>query len=118
MDVASPRFRAHGATIVAVSGDRPGDSRARQRAFGAIELPLLSDPDHAVALAYGAWRPAPGAAPEDGEPVHGTFLVGRDGRVRWVHVGDRPFADIDALLAELRSLEGSTARSGLTPTAE
>ena len=52
-------------------------------------------------MAYGAWKPIPGGETDDGEALHGTFLVDRDGTIRWAYLGDRPFADIDALLAAL-----------------
>ncbi len=71
------------------------------RRFGSFQIPLLSDSDHAVALSYGVWKPFPGGTRDDGEALHGTFIVDREGTVRWVHAGDRPFADVDALLEAL-----------------
>ena len=76
-------------------------SRERLRRYGGFQIPLLSDPDHSVALSYGVWKPVPGGDPDDGEPLHGTFVIDRGGAVRWANIGDRPFGDIDALLAEL-----------------
>ncbi len=101
LEAALPRFRERGATVWAVSADKPEVSRERMRRFGGFEMPLLSDPDHRVALSYGVFKPFPDGDPNEGEPLHGTFLVDRAGSIRWAYVGDRPFADIDALLAEL-----------------
>jgi peroxiredoxin len=105
LDAALPRFRERGAAVWAVSADRPEVSRRRAGRFGGFEIPLLSDPDHATATAFGAWKPIPGGEKDDGEALHGTFLIDRDGSIRWAYLGDRPFADIEALLAELDRLE-------------
>ncbi len=101
LERAMPRFRERGAEVWAVSADSPSFSRERMRRFGDFQIPLLSDSDHAVALAYGVWKPLPGGNKDDGEALHGTFIVDRGGSIRWVYIGDRPFADIDALLAAL-----------------
>jgi peroxiredoxin len=101
LDVALSRFRERGASVLAVSGDSPEFSMERMRQFGGFQIPLLSDPDHAIASAYGVWKAIPGGEKDDGEALHGTFIVDREGLVRWAHIGDRPFADIEALLTEL-----------------
>ncbi|MFI5459620.1 MAG: peroxiredoxin family protein [Isosphaerales bacterium] len=101
LDVAISRFHEQGARVLAVSGDAPEFSRERIRKFGGFQIPLLSDSDHATSLAYGVWKAVPGGDKDDGEAQHGTFIVDRDGLVRWAHVGNRPFTDIEALLTEL-----------------
>ncbi len=101
LERAMPRFRERGAEVWAVSADSPSFSRERMRRFGDFQIPLLSDSGHGVALAYGVWKPLPGGDKDDGEALHGTFIVDRGGLIRWVHIGDRPFANIDALLAAL-----------------
>jgi peroxiredoxin len=103
LDIAAPRFRARQARVLAVSADAPEFAGQRIRNFGSIQLPLLSDPNHAVSLVYGVWKPVPGGDPDDGDALHGTFIVDRDGLVCWAYVGDRPFQDIEVLLAELDS---------------
>ena len=101
MEAAMPRFQARSAQVWAVSADRPELSRERMRRFGSFQIPLLSDSNHAVSSAFGVWKPVPGGNPDDGEALHGMFIVARGGSVRWAYIGDRPFTDIDALLAEL-----------------
>jgi len=101
LDVAFSRFHEQGARVLAVSRDAPEFSRERMRKFGGFQIPLLSDPDHATALAYGVWKAVPGGDKDYGEALHGTFIVDRDGLVRWAYVGNRPFTDIEALLTEL-----------------
>jgi peroxiredoxin len=101
LDVALSRFRDRGARVLAISADSPEFSMERMRQFGGFQIPLLSDRDHAVSSAYGVWKAVPGGEKDDGEARHGTFIVDREGMVRWAHVGNRPFADIEALLTEL-----------------
>jgi peroxiredoxin len=101
LEAALPRFRQRRAAVWAVSADEPKVSRERARRFGDLAIPLLSDSDHAVAMAYGAWRPVPGGDKDDGEALHGTFIIDRGGTIRWAYRGDRPFNDVEALLAEL-----------------
>ncbi len=81
------------------------------RRFGDFRVPLLSDTDHATSLAYGTWKPLPGADKGEGESLHGTFIIDRDGLVRWAYVGDRPFRDIQALLLELSRLNEQSPQS-------
>jgi peroxiredoxin len=104
LDFAISQFRNRGARVLAISADTPESSRQRLNRFGDFRVPLLSDTDHATALAYGAWKPVPGAGKDDGEPLHGTFIIDRDGLVRWAYLGDRPFTDIEALLYECSRL--------------
>lgn len=104
LEAAMSPFRDRGARVLAISADTPEVSRRRLDRFGDFPVPLLSDPDHAAALAYGVWKPLPGSAPDDGEPLHGTFIVDRAGLVRWAHVGDSPFRDVKALLHEVSRL--------------
>ena len=93
------------------------------RRFGGFQIPLLSDPDHAAALAYGAWKPLPGGDKNDGEALHATFVIVRGGVIRWVSIGDRPFTDIDTLLnalderaqASFQQLPRFATESWLTP---
>jgi peroxiredoxin len=101
------RFHSLGADVVAVSGDAPGLTRKRFEQYGAFGFPVLSDPGHVVALSYGTFRPARASKPD--EILHGTFLIGRDGQVHWVHCGDTPFRNNKALLYELARLENKLA---------
>jgi peroxiredoxin len=105
LDFAISRFRDRGVRVLAVSGDSPQSSRQRLNRYRDFRVPLLSDPDHATALAYGVWKPVSGADKNDGEPLHGTFIVDCDGLVRWAYVGDRPFRDIEAIMSELAHLD-------------
>ncbi len=65
---------------------------------------MLADPGNKIGQVYGVYRPASGDAPEDLQ--HGTFVIGRDGRVHWAHYGYEPFTGNRTLLHELARLEG------------
>ena len=72
---------AHGATVLGVSPDGVA-SHAAFRDKYSLSFPLLADPDHAVAEAYGAWR----EKHQYGKSYHGiqrsTFLIDAGGVVR------------------------------------
>ena len=73
-------FTKAGVTVLGVSGDDL-KSHARFRGKQALNFPLLSDPDHAVARAYAAF----GEKTMYGRKLEGiirsTFLIGADGRI-------------------------------------
>ena len=111
LDVAIPRFRARSAQILAVSGDTPEFSLDRIHKYGDFQIPLLSDTDRAVSSAYGVCKAASSGGKDGGDAQHGTFIIDRDGLVRWAYVGNRPFTDIEALLTELDGLRAPSSRS-------
>ena len=49
-----PQIQDAGVTVIGISPDPP-DELAKFRAKYGLEFLLLSDPDHTVAEAYGAW---------------------------------------------------------------
>ena len=72
---------ARGATVLGVSPDDVA-SHAAFRDKYSLDFPLLADPDHRVAEAYGAWR----ERERDGRKSHGlqrsTFVIDGNGVVR------------------------------------
>lgn len=69
---------------VAVLGISPDDA-ASHRAFRAkygLTFPLLSDPDHAVALAYGAWGEKQSYGRTSVGLIRSTFLIDPGGRIQ------------------------------------
>lgn len=87
--------------VLAISCDHMFSQRAWADKEGYF-FPLLSDfwPHGAVAQAYGVFHDKAGAA------ARGTFLIDRDGIVRWTLVNQigeaRDFSGYHAALAELR----------------
>ncbi len=71
---------AAGYTVLGVSRDTPEKLRAFRERDG-LTFPLLSDPDHAVHEAYGAW----GEKMNYGKKIEGvlrsTFVIDADGRI-------------------------------------
>jgi alkyl hydroperoxide reductase subunit AhpC len=73
---------ARGAALLAISGDSPfcHDAFARARGFS---FPLLSDVHRAVIRAYGVHDEERNVA------YRSTFIVDRQGVLRWGQAGDR-----------------------------
>lgn len=104
------------ATVVGLSPDAPAKTRERYAEYGPFHFPVASDPDRAVAGKYAVFRPAAGDLPK--WQAHGTFVIGRDRRVRWVNTGTEPFTDNVTLLRELAAAEGrlpTAPGTGVTP---
>jgi peroxiredoxin len=98
------KFRELQAEVIAISADPPELTRHRFNQYGEFAYPVLTDPGNRVAQAFGVHRPASGKTPE--ELQHGTFVIGRDGRVHWAQHGGEPFTGNVTLLHELARLEG------------
>jgi mycoredoxin-dependent peroxiredoxin len=94
-------FVSEDVQVLAISCDHMFSQRAWADKEGYF-FPLLSDfwPHGAVASAFGVFNDKAGAA------VRGTFLIDRDGVVRWSLVNEigqgRDFGGYHAALAELR----------------
>ncbi|TVP98005.1 MAG: alkyl hydroperoxide reductase [Planctomycetaceae bacterium] len=92
-------FAAQGIEVVGISTESVAELRKGIETYGeAAPLPLLADPDHEAFKAFRCW--------DDFEnlPLHGTFLIDADGRVRWQDISYEPFSQVDFLLDESRRL--------------
>ena len=73
-------LQAAGYDVIGISPDRP-EQLAKFRDRDALTFPLVSDPDHAVLAAYGAW----GEKKNYGRTVTGvirsTFVIDEQGRI-------------------------------------
>lgn len=91
-----------GVVVLGISPDRPG-KQAKFDAKFELGFPLLSDPDHAVAEAYGVW----GEKVKYGKTYMGilrsSFLIDEQGRVvdAWYKVSPN-----DTVPKAKRALEG------------
>lgn len=91
------RLRDRGAAVFGANVDTPETNRQFAAALD-LDFPILSDPTHATAIAYGV----EGAS---GLPARWTFVVGLDGRILSVDTAVRvrtSGADIDDRLQQLR----------------
>ena len=96
--------RAAGAVVVGVSPDSAASHR-KFKSGNRLPFPLLADPDHAVAEAYGAW----GEKSMYGRTYQGilrsTFVIGPTGRIRRIFSRVRPKGHAAQVLAALKEDE-------------
>jgi len=98
---AAKEFEAQGIAIVAVSTDNADGLRKtveKAKQEGGCPFPLVSDASLKAFKSYRAF--------DDFErmPLHATFLVDGDGKVRWQDINYEPFTDMKFLLAESKRL--------------
>ena len=95
-------FAAAGAVVLGISPDGEA-SHAKFKAKFSLPFTLLSDPDHTVAEAYGAW----GEKSMYGKKVKGilrsTVVVGADGKVKAVFQKVKPDAHARQVLDALEA---------------
>ncbi len=96
---STAKFSANNAKVVAIVSDDTETNAALTKRLG-VTFPILSDPDLSAIRAYGVEHVGKDIA------LPATVVVGADGTVRWVYVGDRP-ADRPLLPDVLRILEGT-----------
>lgn len=93
-------FAEAGIELVAIGNQTLAKTEAGLLALGdgGLPFPLLADPELG---AFRAWQ-----CHDDFEalPLHGTFLVDGQGRVRWQDLGAEPFTQFDWLLPEAKRL--------------
>jgi peroxiredoxin len=94
-------FAALGIRVVAVGTDPVDSARASLATFAPGErptFPLLADPELTLFRDYHAY--------DDFErmPLHGTFLLDAQGRIRWQDISAEPFTDFAFLLGEAKRL--------------
>jgi peroxiredoxin Q/BCP len=88
---------AGGAVVLGISPDEP-PALVKFRAKHGLPFPLLSDPDHAVAEAYGAW----GEKKTYGKTYEGIirshFAVDEEGRLTELEIKVKPETTADLAL--------------------
>lgn len=73
-------FLARGYRVIGVSPDDP-DTLARFRQEHDLPFSLLSDPDHAVAAAFGAWGTKINYGKEYEGLIRSTYVIGPEGTI-------------------------------------
>lgn len=111
LEALSPKAKAFadaGIQIVAIGNETLAKTQDNVAALGdkKFTFPLLADPELA---AFKAWR-----CYDDFEnlPLHGTFLIDGDGKIRWQDISFEPFTQVDWLLAESQRLLALPANTG------
>ena len=90
-------FKGLNAEVVAISTDDLAASKSlKENKVGVVlSMPILADPKLEMFKRYGAYDDF------DQQPLHGTFLIDRDGNVRYQRVSSEPFLDTDFMKAEV-----------------
>jgi peroxiredoxin/N-acetylneuraminic acid mutarotase len=104
-------FANDGVAIVGIGTDTPEelkDALAAYQEAGGFPFPLLSD---AKLDAFKAYR----CLDFSNKPLHGTFLIDTQGKVRWRQISDRPFNDPEFVLGQAKQLAGSAVALGSAP---
>ena len=94
-------FEQAGISLIAISTDSVADlkkSHERYKKDGLFPFPLVSDQGLGTFRQYRAF--------DDFEnvPLHATFLIDGEGRIRWLDIGPEPFKNVDFVLNESRRL--------------
>lgn len=104
-------FAQQGIEIVGISTDSPSDLQTAVKNYsGQFPFRLLSNNDLSAFKAYRCHDDF------EGKPLHGTFLIGADGRELWHDIGAEPFMEVDFLLKEAPRLIKLHTRSVVTPS--
>ena len=90
----------HGVVALGISPDRPA-AQAKFDAKYELGFPLLSDADHAVAEAYGAWGEKSMYGKTYMGIVRSAFLIDEGGKVAAAWVGVSPGDTVPNVLAAL-----------------
>lgn len=96
------QFKELGADIIGVSPDNE-KSHCKFIDKHDLSIQLLSDPDHKVIEAYGAWRLKKFMGKEYMGVVRSTFLISPEGKIIQVWDKVRVKAHVEKVLQELRS---------------
>jgi thioredoxin-dependent peroxiredoxin len=104
LDKDLAKFRELGVQVAAISADPPELTRERYHKYGVFGFPVLSDPDNKVARLYETYLPHPTPG-QEGDALHGTFVIARGGKIVWVNRGDAPFTENQTLLYEVARAE-------------
>ncbi|MDX1690614.1 MAG: thioredoxin-dependent thiol peroxidase [Acidimicrobiia bacterium] len=94
------RFAEAGYRILGVSPDEP-ERLAEFREEHDLPFRLLSDPDHAVAEAFGAWGTKKNYGREYEGLIRSTFVIGGDGTIEEAWRNVRASGHVERLLRDL-----------------
>ena len=102
-------FAGQGMTVVGVSPDSPERQAKFAQKEGLESLVLLSDPDHRVAEAFGAWgkKTLYGRAFEG--VLRSTYMIGKNGKVARAWKTVKVNGHADAVLAATSGDDGAAA---------
>ena len=100
-----PDFEKLGAEVVGISRDSPA-SHEKFAAKHGLGVKLLSDPDHLVTEAYGAWALKKMYGKESFGVIRSTFLIDPEGRVAYIWRRVKVDGHANAVIERLQKLQG------------
>jgi peroxiredoxin Q/BCP len=89
-------FESLGVRVIGVSPDSSTSHERFRKKYG-LQFPLLSDPEHTLASAYGVWAMKKNYGREYMGIVRSTFLIDAGGRIRNAWRNVRVNGHIDAV---------------------
>ena len=91
-----------GIELLAISTDERIGLKKSIDSYGETPLPirLLANPELTIFKKYHAFDEF------ENQPLHGTFLIDGQGKIRWQDISYEPFMDCDFLLSESKRLLG------------
>jgi peroxiredoxin Q/BCP len=98
---AGDELERAGVATVGISPDVP-ERQARFDRRRRLGFPLLSDPDHTVAEAYGAWGPKSFLGKAYQGTIRSSFLIDEDGKIAAAWYRVRPRDTVPNVLAALQ----------------
>jgi len=96
-------FRALGAEVLGISPDSPASHRKFREKHG-LEVRLLSDPEHRVLEAYGAWGLKKMYGKEYQGVLRSTAIINPEGKISRVWKRVRVKGHVEEVEEELKSL--------------
>jgi peroxiredoxin len=105
-------FEAAGLSLIAISSDSQQDLTESIKNYeGGFPFPLVADPSLEVFKDYRVYDDF------EQQPLHGTFLIDGNGRIRWHDVSYEPFMDPDFVIKEAKRLLNQNPVAGDEQTA-
>ena len=98
---ATPRFAAMGATVVGMSHDDIATLKRFSTEACRDQFAVASDPRATTIKAYDA---AAAANPERADRI--SYVIGQDGKIKFVHVGPDPLEHVAQTQAAVKQLTG------------
>lgn len=99
------QFQEMGAVVVGISRDSPA-SHEKFAAKHSLKVGLLSDQDHKVTEAYGAWALKKMYGKEGWGIVRSTFLIDPEGKIAYIWRKVKVDGHADAVIKRLGQLQG------------
>ncbi|MCW3060503.1 MAG: Peroxiredoxin [Capsulimonas sp.] len=98
-----PDYEAVGAVILGISPD-DATSHAKFSEKFTLPFPLVSDPDHAIAEAYGVWKEKTNYGKTYMGIERTTFVIDKDGKIAKIYPRVKVDQHAEKVLEFLRSL--------------